>query len=130
MELAPLVGFKALRAFNAFHTLLLGLKMLPAYFDQSYEKFFESFRTKSEAEREKFLREAVAFVPLDEAEILAFCSFGKDRNGIPYSRENVGNLGIEEMNELIVRVCMEIGRLKVDFVTESEKKNLNPVPST
>jgi hypothetical protein len=58
-----------LKALNAFHTLLLGLKMLPAYALEAYDEFYEGFAVKTDAEKEKFLREAVIFVPLQPEEV-------------------------------------------------------------
>ena len=42
MEVAKLEGYKSLRALNAFHTLMLGLKMLPAYGAIPYEEFYQT----------------------------------------------------------------------------------------
>ncbi len=118
----PLQGYASLRALNAFHALLLGLKMLPAYIGEPYEKFYEGFRTKTEGEKETLLREAVAFVQLSPEEVAALVSFCTDKNGIPFSAINQKNLTPDEMFEVIVAVCMEIGKIKIDLVSEDEKK--------
>lgn len=121
-KVLPLKGYKSLRALNAFHSLLLGLKMLPAHIGEDYETFFASFKDKTEAQKETLLREAVAFVQLSQEEVGALISFATDRNGVPYGPANEGNLTPDELFEVIVAVCMEIGRIKIDLVSEEEKK--------
>ena len=123
MKVLPLKGYKSLKALNAFNALLLGLKMLPVNLDKNYVDFFEAFKHKSDTEKEDAVRQAVAFVPLNDDEIDALVSFTTDRNGVPYGKVNVSNLGVAELHEIIVAVCMEIGRIKIDLVTEEEKKN-------
>jgi len=122
-KILPLVGYKSLRALNAFHALLLGLKMLPAYQAVGYESFFASFGEKTDSEKEKLLREAAVFVELQQDEVEALISFATDKNGVPYSSVNLKNLNAGELHEIIVSVCMEIGRIKIDLVSEEEKKN-------
>lgn len=122
MNLLPLAGYKSLRVLNAFHSLLLGLKMLPVYLDTNYVDFFASFKDKSDAEKESALRQAAAFVELSPEEVEAIVSFATDSNGVPYSGVNIKQLGPDEIFEIIVAVCMEVGRIKVDLVTEEEKK--------
>ncbi len=122
MKLLPLVGYKSLRALNAFHTLLLGLKMLPIHLDKDYVAFFESFKEKTDDEKEDALRQAAAFVLLSQEEVEALVSFATDSNGIPYSSVNQKQLAAEELFEIIIAVCMEIGRIKIELVSEEEKK--------
>lgn len=122
VNVLPLVGFKSLRALNGFHALLLGLKMLPLYLDQDYATFYESFKDKSDSEKEGALRQAASFVELGREEVSALISFATDPNGIPYSDANSKTLKADELFEIIVAVCMEIGRIKIDLVTEEEKK--------
>lgn len=121
-KILPLVGYKSLRALNAFHALLLGLKMLPAYQAEGYESFYASFGEKTDAEKEKLLREAAVFVQLQQDEVEALITFATDKNGVPYSAVNLKNLNAGELHEIIVAVCMEIGRIKIDLVSEEEKK--------
>jgi len=130
VKVLPLKGYKSLKALNAFNALLLGLKMLPMYRSTSYEVFYEGFNEKSEGEKETFLREAVAFVQLEQDEVEAVIGFACDPNGIPYGPANLKNLNPSELLEVIVAVCMEIGRIKVTLVSESEKKKLSPSQST
>lgn len=122
MKLLPLQGYASLKALNAFHTLLLGLKMLPAYMSVSYQDFYASFSEKDEAQKETALREAAAFVQLSPEEVGALISFATDKNGVPYSPVNQKNLSPKDIFEIIVAVCMEIGRIKIDLVSSDEKK--------
>jgi hypothetical protein len=124
MKVLELKGYRALKALNGFHALLLGLKMLPAHIAESYESFYASFNDKTEKEKETLLREAVAFVQLGEDEVQAIVSFATDKNGVPYSSVNVKSLSMKELFEIIIAVCMEIGRIKIDIVSEEEKKKL------
>lgn len=130
MKVLPLQGYKSLRALNAFHTLLLGLKMLPVHLSTDYVTFFESFKTKSDEEKESAIRQAVAFVQLTYEEIEAMVSFVVDKNGVPYSSINFKDLKPNEIFEIIVAVAMEVGRIKVELVSENEKKKSPTTPST
>lgn len=121
-KVLPLTGHKSLKALNAFSSLLLGIKMLPVYSLISYEAFYESFKTKSEAEKESIFRQAIAFVELTEDEINATLSFCTDANGVPYSKENIKNLKFNELHEHLVAVCMEISKIDIDLVSDAEKK--------
>jgi hypothetical protein len=123
MNILELKGYKSLKALNAFHTLLLGLKMLPAYIQIPYEEFYENFRDMPEPEKEKYIREAAVFVQLEQNEVEALVSFATDSNGIPYTAVNLKNLGAKEIHEIIVAVCMEIGKIEVALLSEEEKKN-------
>lgn len=121
-KVLPLKGYKSLKALNAFNALLLGLKMLPEFLAIDYASFFDSFKEKTEGEKETLIRQAVAFVELDESEVLALVSFCCDANDVPYEPLNLSNLKPDELHEIIVSVCMEIGRIKIDLVSEDEKK--------
>jgi hypothetical protein len=123
MKILELKGYKSLKALNAFHTLLLGLKMLPAYMHIPYEEFYANFGEISDSDKEKYIREAVVFVQLEQNEVEALISFATDANGVPYSAVNLKNLGAKEIHEIIVAVCMEIGKIQVDLLSEEEKKN-------
>lgn len=128
MKILPLKGYKSLRALNTFHVLLLGLKMLPAYLGETYDVFFESFSGKTEDEKEDLLKQAALFVRLEQDEVESLVSFACDKNGIPYGPANIANLSPEEIHEIIVAVCMEIGRIRVDLVSDTEKKKYPSSP--
>lgn len=123
MKVLQLKGFQSLRAFNAFHTLILGLKMLPAYMTTTHEKFFESIDKLEQADKDKLIREAVKVVPLEQEEVEALLSFCTDPNGVPISRENIRTLGPDQMYEMICAVAIEISKIKINLVSEDEKKN-------
>lgn len=130
MKILELKGYKSLKALNGFHALLLGLKMLPAYINIPYEAFYESFNEKTDEEKEKFLREALAFVQLEPDEVESIVCFACDPNGVPYSSINVKNLTVDQLYEIIVAVCMEIGKIKISLVSEAEKKKFQTSQST
>lgn len=122
MKVLELKGYKSLRALNAFHTLMLGLKMLPAYMSETYEDFFARVSEMSEADQEKVIRQAALFVQLEEDEVEALISFGTDKLGVPYSSVNKKNLGPGDIIDVIVAVCVEISKIKIDLVSDSQKK--------
>ncbi len=121
-KVSPLVGLESLHALNAFNALLLGMKMLPAYAAIPYVDFYASFGTKTEAEKETLLREALAFVNLSKEEVSALVSFCSDKNGVPYGSHNIKSINVKDLFEIIVAVCMEIGAIEITLVTEAEKK--------
>jgi hypothetical protein len=123
LKTLELKGFKSLRALNAFHTLMLGLKMLPAYMGESYETFYSRVEEMPSEDQEKLIREAVFFVELQKEEVEAIAAFCADANGVPYTAENMRNLGPDQLVEMIVAVCKDIARIKISFVSEAEKKN-------
>lgn len=112
--------------------------MIPQYAELTYEEFFESFKDKSDEEKEKLIRESICFVELSKEEVLAAASFCCDANGVEYGSSNLDNLNPAEIMEVLVAVCMEIGKIKIDLVSESEKKKFQmsrltcvpPLPST
>lgn len=117
-------GLKSLRALNAFHALVLGLKMLPAYAGEQYESFYTRVQALEDEEKMSMLKEAALFVELQPEEIEVLVSYCTDKNGCPYQKENLKNLGPDELIEVIVAVCFEISKFKIDLVTEKEKKKL------
>lgn len=129
MKVLELKGYKSMRAFNAFHMLLLGLKMLPMYVAESYDTFLERFMDMTEAEKAAMIKQAVLFVDLGKEEIDALVSFCCDKNGMPYEATNIKNLGPEELTECICAVCGEIGKFKITLLTENEKKKFLTSPS-
>lgn len=120
----PLIGYKSYRALLAFHTLFLGLKMLPMYMGKTYEEFSQMISEMSQVDQLSMLKTAAKFVPLEKEELEALLGFCTDTNGIPYGPENIENLTPDEIVDIIVTVCGEIGKFKVNFISETEKKNL------
>ncbi len=123
IKVLPLKGYKSLRAWNAFQTLLLGLKMLPAYLGEHHEAFYNRIQDMPPKDQEKMIREAAHFVVLEKDEVEALVSFCADQNGVPYSAANVSNLSPKELIDIIVAVCVEMSKMRIDMVTEAEKKN-------
>lgn len=123
MRVLPLVGHRSITALNAFNALVLGLKMLPIYEGVPYREFYETLGAMEDSEKESKLREALSFVNLDKEELEALVCFCTDKNGIPYGPENLKNLSLDEIFNIVIAVCMEIGRIKISLVSEGEKKN-------
>ena len=123
-KVKELKGINSLRAFNAFHTLMLGLKMLPAYSHLHYEQFYDIVDKLEHEAKIKLIREAALFVELTKDEIESFCAFVCDANGIPVSKENIKNFGPDDLIEIIVLVCGELAKIKIDLVSDDEKKKL------
>ncbi len=126
-KVRPLVGYKSLRALNAFHMIMMGLKMIPIYAFIPYEEFFAMFEEKTDIEKENFLREGLAFIEIKEDEIEALLGFCEDPNGIPYGKANVKSLALKELYDCCLAVLIEISKIEITFITESEKKNYSPL---
>lgn len=123
IKVLELKGYKSLRALNAFNALMLGLKMLPQYMGEDYEPFLNRIQQMPPDDQRKMIEQAAKFVELQKEEVEALVCFCADKNGIPYSSENMKNLKPDQLIEIIVAVCFEIAQIKIDFVTSSEKKN-------
>lgn len=122
-KVLPLVGYKSLRALNAFHMIMMGLKMVPIYSFIPYEEFYASFDEKSLEEKKTFLRNGLAMIELKEDEVEALLCFTTDSNGIPYGKTNMKNLDLKEIYECCLSVLIAISEIEIHFITESEKKN-------
>lgn len=120
----PLVGYKSLKALNAFSALLIGMKMTPTYMGRGFEEFFYAFGEMDADQKESVIREAVAIVQLEQDEVEALITFALDPNGVPYGPTNLKNLNVKDLHEIIVAVAMEFTKLKVELVTAEEKKKL------
>lgn len=118
-----LKGYKSLRALNAFSALVLGLKMLPAYMKESYEEFLARLQAMPLADQKTMLRQAAQFVELQREEVEALAAFYADPNGVPYTAANLASLSPDKIIDIIVEVSAEIAKIRVDFVSEAEKKN-------
>lgn len=123
IKVLELKGIKSVRALNAFNALVLGIKMLPAYMGESYEDFLARVHEMPPVDQKKIIKEAALFVELQKEEIEALVCFAADKNGVPYTAENIKNLGPDQLIEIIVEVCAAIANFKIDFVSDREKKN-------
>ena len=121
-KVLELKGYKSLRALNAFSALMLGLKMIPEYMGETYEAFLNRVSGMPEADQLKMIRQAALFVELQKEEVEALVGFCCDKNGVPYEAANMKTLSPDELIEIIVAVCGEIAKMKIDFVTPNEKK--------
>lgn len=122
MKVSELKGYKSMGALNAFNALLLGMKMLPMYATIPYEQFHEDFKTMDESEKESMIRQAIAFVQLEQVEIESLITFCSDKNNIPYNSASLKSMDMKTIHEIITAVCMEVGRIKIDLLSEQEKK--------
>ncbi len=122
-KVLPLVGYKSLRALNAYSALLLGLKMIPEYMQESYESFLARVESMPIEDQILVLRRAAEFVELEKDEVEALIGFCTDKNGVPYTKENLSNLNPIEIKEIIVAVCTENSKINTTFLSEDEKKN-------
>ncbi len=112
----------SLRVLNAFNALMLGLKMLPAYMGETYEEFLGRIHDMPPEDQEKMIREAVHFVQLQRDELEAIMSFAEDSNGVPYCQASLKTIEADTLVNGIVAVCMQIAKMKIDLVSEDEKK--------
>lgn len=122
-KVLPLTGYKSYRALQAYNALMLGLKMLPSYMGESYEDFFARIEKMPPEDQVKMIKEAALFVNLEKEEVDSIICFCADKNGVPFGPENMKSLGPDEIWGMIVAVATEISKIKIDFVTDSEKKN-------
>lgn len=129
MEVLELRGTPAFFAMQAFHKLMLGLKMLPAYFDKTYAVFYAELDALPSEDQEKYIREAAVFVRLEPEEIADLAQFVCDPNGVPYGPKNMKNLTPTEIHEIVVAVSLEIAKAhKVRILSEEQKKKLVELP--
>jgi hypothetical protein len=123
MKLLPLKDINSFWAFQSFHKLMLGLKMLPSYMGEQYEEFYARVEEMPDKDKEKLIREALIFVPLERSEILPLISFVTDDNGIPYGEAQLSSISPDKLFNIMAMVCIEISKIKVNFLNEPEKKN-------
>jgi len=121
--LKEIEGYKSMRALNAFNTLLLGVRMLPMYAAEPYETFYERVKEMPVNDQQTLVREAAMFVELNEEEVQALVSFAADANGAAFGPAQLKSMKPAQILEIIVAVCMEIAKMKIDLVSDREKKN-------
>lgn len=123
IQVRELTGLKSLRPLNAFSALIIGVKMLPAYGHLTYEEFLAIVDAMDDEGQKAVFRNAASIVQLDPDDVAMMLYFCNDKNGIPFDSTNMKNLNPKEIVEMIVAVCLKIVKIKVDFVSEDEKKN-------
>lgn len=123
----PLKDYKSLRALNAYCALMIGMKMLPGHAHFTLEEFFTLVENMTPQDQITLITNGAKIVELAPEEVKALVCFCTDKNGIPYTAENMKNLGPSELVEVIVTVCMEVLRnINIDLITKDEKKNFSP----
>ena len=123
IKVLPLKGSETYWALQSYIKLLFGLKMLPMYLGKTLEQFFHDIEQLPVDDRKKIVREAALMVTLERDEVNALLKFAADKNGVPFTRENTGDLGPGEFMEIIIAVAQEIAALEPNFLSASEKKN-------
>ena len=123
-----LTGISGVRAFNVFHHVVLGMKMLPVNLEKGYDGFLAELSGKSDDERKKFFISGLNFVTLDEEDIEAVLRFCTDTNGVPLCRANTKTMAAQDIISNMSDVFVEISKINVNLVTGDEKKNLITSP--
>lgn len=118
-----LIGTDAFRAMQVYCKLVLGLKMLPMYETFEFSDFFNLIGDMPEVDKKIVLKEALLLVDLNNDEIAQLCSFGLDKNGVPLSKNNIKSLTIPDQFEVMLEVCLKLTDIKVDSITDDQKKN-------
>lgn len=118
-----LVGLSSYSALQVFYKVMIGLKMYAAYAHLEPQEFFELIENMSEQEQDKVIREALLLVSLDKEELECLTSFCTDANGVPFRSENMKSLKPDQIFEISVKSCIELSKIKINFITENEKKN-------
>lgn len=124
MKVRELRGTESMAVMNVFNALMLGMLMLPAYRSLQFEEFMGLVARMEPKEQESIVRSAIDFVRMEKEEIESVMRFCADSNGVPYSTENLKNLSPVQISECVLAVCMEYAKLKINLITEAEKKNL------
>lgn len=122
MKIKEFLGYDGFRAMQTFCKLVLGLKMLPMYEDIEYQDFLNIIHKMDEPDKRKVLRDGFLLVDLSDDEVLSLCSFAYDKNGVPISKNSFKSLTIPEIIDIQIEVCLKLSEIKVDSVTEDQKK--------
>lgn len=123
IKVLELKGYNSLRALNAFSALMLGIKMLPEYMLEDYDSFMKRVTELPEEKQKAILLQAARHIELDRGEVEALVGFCADPNGIPYRAESLKSLSPDKIVEMIVAVAFEISKIKIDIISDTEKKN-------
>lgn len=124
MKVLDICGPKGYSAVIVFNTLMMGLKMLPAYMEETWEDFLARVQLMEPKDQKKMIREAAMFVKLEKLELADIVCFCCDKNGVPYTAENLNNLSPPEIFDVITEVAFKVSQFKIGFATEAEKKSL------
>lgn len=122
MELKEIKGFEGFKLQGIFYSMLslYALKNLQAQPNQ----FIDDYDKEENQEKRKqiMLNMVKTTDSLDKDDLAFLCSFAKDKNGIPYSKNTVPSLSVDEINEIIVNLFDEFLKISLFF---SQKKTVN-----
>ena len=122
MELKEIKGFEGFKLQGIFYSMLSlyalkNLQAQPNQFIDDYDK------EESQEKRKQIMLNMVKTTDsLDKDDLAFLCSFAKDKNGIPYSKNTVPSLSVDEINEIIVNLSDEFLKISLFF---SQKKTAN-----
>lgn len=123
MICTELRGHPSYYAQMAFIKLMVGLYYAVPHRHPNVESFLLAIDQMNEAEQDRCIREALMLVELEENEIMNLIKFCSDKNGVPYTKENLKSLNPTEIRQILFVVCKEVSKIRIDFPTEAEKKN-------
>lgn len=84
--------------------------------DMSFDIFIRWFDgLESDRKRALFKLAVIHGITLDQDELLALLKYKKDKNGVPISKNNIGNLSVREIADGATDVCMELAEETVFF---------------
>lgn len=122
MKLKEIKGFEGFKLQGIFYSMLslYALKNLQAQPNQ----FIDDYDKEENQEKRKqiMLNMVKTTDSLDKDDLAFLCSFAKDKNGIPYSKNTVPSLSVDEINEIIVNLFDEFLKISLFF---SQKKITN-----
>ncbi len=124
MEIKELKDFEALDVYSLFWRLAIAVHEHPRYRDVPWEKFYAQVQDEFTDDQKKILIiESIMIGALTREELESCVSFTKDKNGVTYNRSNIKNLNPAELIEIVSEVLLEVSKIRVKLVNESEKKN-------
>lgn len=122
MELKEIKGYEGFKLQGIFYSMLslYALKNLQAQPNQ----FIDDYDKEENQEKRKqiMLNMVKTTDSLDKDDLAFLCSFAKDKNGIPYSKNTVPSLSVDEINEIIVNLFDKFLKISLFF---SQKKTVN-----
>lgn len=124
MRVLTIKGTASFQALTVMQALIYGYWLVPGLSgDKTWKEFREGYYDYSDDEKEHILRNAVGFVKVSPEEIETMLSFIPDKNGIPLCAASIKNLDLGQAFEMMIAVLMEMSKIRISFISESEKKN-------
>lgn len=123
IKIKEFVGLESLRAFRAFHTLLLGMKMTPDNLAKSYEEFLKEIFEKNDEDKKNIITQALGFIEISESELESLIFLTYDTNNILIDKSTIKNLKIEDIVNRIVAVCLKFFQIDIFMINADLKKN-------